>query len=488
MASATASPRDQLKEIDGHLEEARDEQAELRKAKEHAAQKYATSGAKPGSAIYKTAQRAVAALRECDDRIEVLTEQKIGILERIGGVQSGQRAGNGPTSGQQYGGGNAWLQFARNIDPIGGTNRVEARFADVLTPRPTAAAVDVTPSLALTHPDVHAPFISLGQDRRFLSPLFSGIPLDPGTMAISDFRQIGARKSATVEADDDTVTSDGHGYSSGDQVIFLELTGGAPLELGTTYYVMASGLTANAFKVSATPGGSAVNVTADATAATVINLESLGRVVEGEIERDPVATTSKATLSLKTELATDPLRQFAIVAEDIPAKLFEIDELALERWLRDELHYQILRSIDVHIIARILDAAPLIGSVGPDLIAQTRNAVATMRDVGATPSVLAVNPTVAAGLDLTQNDNGDYIFAIRESGSASPLWNLRIAEVPKLANPVVIDPAMLGVWYSAGAALLGDPYTGLKENLVRIRLEGDGVFHTRNGDGAFVIG
>jgi hypothetical protein len=94
---------------------------------------------------------------------------------------------------------------------------------------------------------------------------------------------------------------------------------------------------------------------------------------------------------------------------------------------------------------------------------------------------------VAAELDLTQNDNGDYIFAIRESGSASPLWNLRIAEVPRLANPVVIDPATLGVWYSAGAALLADPYSGLKENLVRIRLEGDGLFHVRDANGAYVI-
>lgn len=54
----------------------------------------------------------------------------------------------------------------------------------------------------------------------------------------------------------------GHGLTAGDAVVFSVSSGGSlptGLVAGTTYYVIASGLTATAFEVSATPGGAAVN-------------------------------------------------------------------------------------------------------------------------------------------------------------------------------------------------------------------------------------
>jgi hypothetical protein len=52
----------------------------------------------------------------------------------------------------------------------------------------------------------------------------------------------------------------GHGLSVGDTVVF-STTGALPtgLTAGTTYYVISAGLTANAFEVSTTAGGAAVN-------------------------------------------------------------------------------------------------------------------------------------------------------------------------------------------------------------------------------------
>lgn len=51
-----------------------------------------------------------------------------------------------------------------------------------------------------------------------------------------------------------------HGLAAGDKVVF-STTGALPtgLTAGTTYYVISAGLTADAFEVSATDGGSAVN-------------------------------------------------------------------------------------------------------------------------------------------------------------------------------------------------------------------------------------
>jgi microcystin-dependent protein len=70
----------------------------------------------------------------------------------------------------------------------------------------------------------------------------------------------------------DTLTSTAHGMSAGQAVIFDTLQGGTGLSIGPIYYVIASGLTANAFKLSATLGGSAVNFTTDITLGTLIKV------------------------------------------------------------------------------------------------------------------------------------------------------------------------------------------------------------------------
>ena len=74
----------------------------------------------------------------------------------------------------------------------------------------------------------------------------------------------------TIETDDDLVTKTSHGLSAGDQVAFTSLTGGTGLSLEAyeTYYVIATGITANAFSVSLTKGGSAVDITVDYSDAT----------------------------------------------------------------------------------------------------------------------------------------------------------------------------------------------------------------------------
>jgi hypothetical protein len=63
----------------------------------------------------------------------------------------------------------------------------------------------------------------------------------------------------------DTVTSSGHGLTTDDRVMFFNVFGEAiPTGLveGTVYFVLASGLTTDVFKVATTSGGSAINITA----------------------------------------------------------------------------------------------------------------------------------------------------------------------------------------------------------------------------------
>lgn len=76
-------------------------------------------------------------------------------------------------------------------------------------------------------------------------------------------------QAVTATASTDVFAKTAHGYVAGNAVVFSGLTGGAGVTAGTTYYVIASGLTADAFKVSATQGGSTIDVTTDMSAGTV---------------------------------------------------------------------------------------------------------------------------------------------------------------------------------------------------------------------------
>ena len=76
---------------------------------------------------------------------------------------------------------------------------------------------------------------------------------------------------ATSAASDDIIdTATAHGLKAGDRVHFPALTGGTGLSVGTAYYVISANLASTSFQVSATPGGSAVNFTADITAGEVV--------------------------------------------------------------------------------------------------------------------------------------------------------------------------------------------------------------------------
>lgn len=82
-----------------------------------------------------------------------------------------------------------------------------------------------------------------------------------------------ALPTVTATASTDKVNSTGHGLADGDSVIFTALTGGTGLTVDTPYYVVNKGT--NDFEVSATKGGTKINITADASAATAYKLTTL---------------------------------------------------------------------------------------------------------------------------------------------------------------------------------------------------------------------
>jgi hypothetical protein len=113
----------------------------------------------------------------------------------------------------------------------------------------------------------------------------------------------------------------------------------------------------------------------------------------------------------------------------------------------------------------------------------SRSVTASRRwnELGTNPSVVALSPADAVELDLfTTGADDAYAFALRDSGSSSPLFGLRIVETAAVTNPLLIDPPALGLLYVGQAALEVDPYSGFKENVSTVRLEGNVLYHVRN--------
>ena len=88
-----------------------------------------------------------------------------------------------------------------------------------------------------------------------------------GASRIAKYGAARIDKAVTISDTTDTFTCVSHGLSANDQITFSASQGTLPTPLvtGTTYYVRSSGLTTNAFTVSATSGGALLDITQAAT-------------------------------------------------------------------------------------------------------------------------------------------------------------------------------------------------------------------------------
>lgn len=73
--------------------------------------------------------------------------------------------------------------------------------------------------------------------------------------------QLETGQAFTAAASTDALTANAHGYSNGDAVRVSGLTNAAPLAAATTYYVRDAAT--NTFKLAASKGGAAIDITAD---------------------------------------------------------------------------------------------------------------------------------------------------------------------------------------------------------------------------------
>lgn len=97
---------------------------------------------------------------------------------------------------------------------------------------------------------------------------------DPGIYSADpvevDFTATSTVSGTTGANATDLFTKVAHGLTAGSRITFLSKSGGSGLNLSTAYYVLSSGLTSSAFKLSLTSGGSVVDLGSDVTASVWI--------------------------------------------------------------------------------------------------------------------------------------------------------------------------------------------------------------------------
>lgn len=79
--------------------------------------------------------------------------------------------------------------------------------------------------------------------------------------------------AVTSTGSPDTFTKTAHGLANGDVIVFSAITGGTGLTAGFPYFVITAA--ANTFQIALTSGGTAVDLSADLTTATVNKLTEI---------------------------------------------------------------------------------------------------------------------------------------------------------------------------------------------------------------------
>src|SRR6266540_3224231 len=161
-------------------------------------------------------------------------------------------------------------------------------------------------------------------------------------------------------------------------------------------------------------------------ASTVLDWKQSARTLTGTVNRVLSSVAAKATLDVTVAAVTEDIQQFAVVLAAIPNQILESIP-AFTDFMNGEGAFQIAKALDTHVLSQIVAATPSFSNTGTSQIDKVRNQIGTMRGTGANPTLLVLSPTDATTLDLSA-DAGGYVFATRDTGTASPIFGCTVVE------------------------------------------------------------
>ncbi len=155
--------------------------------------------------------------------------------------------------------------------PVGSRDGLTQIFADDFTTLDVplgsfpGASTSVYPGSAWNHYMISQGFKDTSKNGTYRAD--KCVSIEGDLMKIRMWTELGPQQAVTASASTDVFTCSGHGFINKDRVRFAATAGGSPIIAGTTYYAQA--VTTNTFKIAATHGGTAINITSDMTAGTV---------------------------------------------------------------------------------------------------------------------------------------------------------------------------------------------------------------------------
>lgn len=128
-----------------------------------------------------------------------------------------------------------------------------------------------------------------------------------------------AGNAVTFTASSDLVGLTAHGLAAGDKVKFATVVTSTAPVVGTEYFVLSSGLTADAFKIALTAGGTPINIDSDGTGTMAEVFVTMAGMTSNSISgsAEEVDITSKDDSHNKTLLSGCGTKSFSASGEGV---------------------------------------------------------------------------------------------------------------------------------------------------------------------------
>jgi hypothetical protein len=198
--------------------------------------------------------------------------------------------------------------------------------------------------------------------------------------------------------------------------------------------------------------------------------------------RGIASTAQKAETSSEAEVATEELLQCATVSSGVPNIMLENQQF--RSFISLDLSLAYAAAVDVHCIDQINAASPPDGAPGANLIEGVLNAALAVAGAGYSPSVLAASPEDLLALLLTQQPGSqDYV-----STFASQIdLGVRKVAVAGLDQPMVLDPAALGVLYTSPVRFATFEESAGQTNSSTVRIESNVLYLVQRADAVATV-
>jgi TP901-1 family phage major tail protein len=151
----------------------------------------------------------------------------------------------------------------------------------------------------------------------------------------------GASGAVTFTATSDLVGKVAHGFVVGQRIRFATVVTSTVAAIATDYYVISAGLTADAFKISTTRGGSTINIDADGTGTLLETYDSIAgsRTLTASLGAEAIEITNHDSSQFKELLDASGIKSASLSVDgvfydDVSLQLAEVVLLAqsLRNW------------------------------------------------------------------------------------------------------------------------------------------------------------